>query len=273
MKKLLVSIVAGAAAVACWGQAYAADLGYPAYKAPPLAAPVQSWTGLYIGANGGWGWSNINVSETPFGTDRCGRHSGPGSDSTSAKGALFGGQLGYNWQAGNFVLGVEGDYDGASINGSQQVVFPSILAPSGNTNGFMVHENINSLATIRGRIGYTWGPGLLYFTGGGAWENVQPAASSAPTPARTCMAIPRSGSFSTTKSGYVVGVGFEWMVAQNWTVRAEYLYYDFNGGGNNYQLGLANCANGANCGVNVTAANNNISAFRLGANYKFDRFR
>jgi hypothetical protein len=62
------------------------------------------------------------------------------------------------------VLGVEGDYDGASINGSQQGAFPSILAPSGNTNGLMVHENINSLATVRGRIGHTWGPGLLYFT-------------------------------------------------------------------------------------------------------------
>ncbi len=69
MKKLLVSIVAGAAAVACLGQAYAADLGYPAYKAPPLAAPVQSWTGLYIGANGGWGWANANATVSPFGPD------------------------------------------------------------------------------------------------------------------------------------------------------------------------------------------------------------
>ena len=60
------------------------------------------------------------------------------------------------------------------------------------------------------------------------------------------------------------------MVAQNWTVRAEYLYHDFNSGGTNYQIGLANCASGANCGVNAVAANNNISAFRLGANYKFD---
>jgi outer membrane immunogenic protein len=271
MKKLLVSIVAGAAAVACLGQAYAADLGYPAYKAPPPVAPVQSWTGLYIGANGGWGWSNINVSETPFGTTGIADILA-GSYSTSAKGGLFGGQLGYNWQAGNFVLGIEGDYDGASINGSQQGVFPSILAPSGNTNGFMVHENINSLATIRGRIGYTWGPGLLYFTGGGAWENVQANGIISANTGPSVYGNSATGSFSTTKSGYVVGAGFEWMVAQNWTVRAEYLYYDFNGGGTNYQLGLANCAV-ANCGVNVTSASNNISAFRLGANYKFDWFR
>ena len=179
-------------------------------------APVQSWTGLYIGANGGWGWSNINVSETPFGPVGIADILA-GSYSTSAKGAVFGGQLGYNWQAGNFVLGVEGDYDGASINGSQQGTFPSLQ--SGYTSGFMVHENINSLATIRGRIGYTWGPGLVYFTGGGAWENVQATGMAS----WGYLGNSTTGSFSTNRSGYVVGGGFEWLVAQNWTVRAIFI--------------------------------------------------
>ena len=113
MKKLLVSIVAGAAAVACWGQAYAADLGYPAYKAPPLAAPVQSWTGLYIGANGGWGWSNINATVSPFGPAALADFGTQTIGGNNANGAVFGGQIGYNWQfAPLWVLGIEGDVDG-----------------------------------------------------------------------------------------------------------------------------------------------------------------
>jgi opacity protein-like surface antigen len=80
-----------------------------------------------------------------------------------------------------------------------------------------------------------------------------------------------TGDLTNTRSGFVVGGGVEWMVTQSWTVRGEYLFYDFSGANTN-GLPFANCA-APGCGVNVTTANNNISVFRLGANYKFDWFR
>jgi outer membrane immunogenic protein len=273
MKKLLLAL----ATVTCVGPVHAADL---ALKASPLPPP-PSWTGLYIGANGGWGWSNTNASETPFGVAAIGDIA-PQSLSVATKGAVFGGQLGYNWQVSNWVLGVEGDYDGASINGSQQAVFNSLTGIAGSTNGYMVRDNINSLASIRGRLGYTWGPGLLYFTGGGAWENVQTDVMISGQTAPFINGVSGTGSFSNTRSGFVVGGGLEWQVARNWTVRAEYLYYDFNGGGTNQAVTLASCntgpaggfgPGGPPCGANAGNANNNTSVFRLGANYKVDWFR
>jgi outer membrane immunogenic protein len=269
MRKVLF-IFAVIGAMAAVGPAAGADL---ALKAPPIAAaPVQSWTGLYIGANGGLGWSNVNVSADPFGTSALDEII-PQSFSLKAKSGVFGGQLGYNWQAGNWVLGIEGDYDAAGINGSQQSVFASKNAAAfGGTNTFAARENINSLASIRGRLGYTWGPGLFYFTGGGAWENVQTNATISANPLLGGFFVGNSatGSFSSTRSGYVVGGGLEWLVAQSWTVRAEYLYYNFTGGGNSNGLSLA-CDGG--CGVNIASADNNISVLRLGANYKIDWFR
>ena len=181
------------------------------------------------------------------------------------------------------MLGVEGDYDGAGINGSQQATFNSLLVAPGFANsGFMVHENIDSLASIRGRLGYTWGPGLLYVTGGGAWEHMQTNAIISGNVGINTLGNTGTGNFSNTRSGYVVGGGVEWMVAQNWTVRAEYLYYDFNGGGGTGQtVGIPNCSTGPGagfgasgvCGAHVASANNNVNVFRLGASYKFDWFR
>ena len=137
MKKLLVSFVAGAAAVACLGQAYAADLGYPAYKAPPLAAPVQSWTGLYIGANGGWGWANANATVSPFGPDSLADFGTQTIGGNNANGAVFGGQIGYNWQfAPLWVLGIEGDVDGGGAGNTHNVTIASGLMPGIGNVGF-----------------------------------------------------------------------------------------------------------------------------------------
>jgi outer membrane immunogenic protein len=85
--------------------ASAADLPRPVYKAPPYLspAPTFSWTGFYVGLNGGYGWDRLSGTGT-F-----------GSDSITAKGWLGGGQIGYNYQIGQFVVGVEGDFDWANV--------------------------------------------------------------------------------------------------------------------------------------------------------------
>ena len=166
------------------------------------------------------------------------------------------------------MVGVEGDFDWAGLNNAS----PSLAVSPGSggtaTDGFMQHQNIHWLASIRGRLGYVWGPSLLYVTGGAASDernnnllvstntNVAGAAASA-------------ASFSTTRSGWVVGAGYEWMITPNWIVRAEYLHYGFKGGDFNPVSVPCGFAPGNVCGVNVSSSNNNIDVVRLGLSYKF----
>jgi outer membrane immunogenic protein len=157
------------------------------------------------------------------------------------------------------VLGVEGDFDGTGISRTQQNVFPNLLSPL-DTDAFSATEKANWLARARARVGYVWGPGLFYITGGGAWEHT---TTNVLVSANTGF-----GDFSKTNSGWVVGAGYEWMVAPNWIVRGEYLFYDFNKTNIN-SLALANdCAVINTCGVNVSNTMNNINAIRLGVSYK-----
>jgi outer membrane immunogenic protein len=266
MKSILLTAVA-ASFFACSAGAFAADLTMP-FKAPPppAAAPVSDWTGFYIGANGGWGWSSFDPVISPVGAASIADFPTT-SFTTSTNGAIFGGQVGYNWQAGSWLLGVEGDIDGAGISGTQTVLFPSGLNHNA-IDGFTETDKIEGLASIRGRIGYVWGPGLLYFTGGGAWERVvHNTMVSTDTTAGT-FANSASGSFSATRSGFVIGGGYEWMVAQHWTVRAEYLYYDFTQT-DSTAFTFPTCAGGGSCGANAAVGSNNISVARIGVNYKF----
>src|SRR5215470_9997211 len=113
MKKLLLASAA-ASTLTFAGAANAADLRMP-LKAPPPPAPVFSWSGCYVGANWGWGWGNKNATGLSFGSFTS---YGTFTDG-KVSGAIFGGQLGcnYQWPGSNFVFGVEGHYDGADING------------------------------------------------------------------------------------------------------------------------------------------------------------
>lgn len=270
MKKLLVSIVAGAAAVACLGQAYAADLGYPAYKAPPLAAPVQSWTGLYIGANGGWGWANANATVSPFGPDSLADFGTQTIGGNNANGAVFGGQIGYNWQfAPLWVLGIEGDVDGGGAGSTHNVTIASGLMPGIGNVGLGASSKLDYLATVRGRIGYVWGPGLLYFTGGGAWAGFNHDGIISTNTAPGTYGQSAVGSWSDTASGYVLGGGYEWMIANHWMARAEYLYYGFGNNNNSRSFAFPACNSGVACGANVSVGNANISVARFGLSYKF----
>ena len=247
--------------------AHAADIGV--YVPMPLFVPAPTWTGLYVGANGGWGWSNINTTVTPFGpvpSPPVVPHPVPTYPkdptlSSNSDGAVFGGQIGYNWQISSWVLGIEGDFDGASISGTRHLVLANAVAPS--TDGFSATVRANWLASIRGRLGYIWGPGMLYFTGGGAWEDVTVDAMLS----NGVLGQSAAGSFSKTFSGFVIGGGYEWMVAPNWTVRGEYLFYDFSNG-NTGSLVLPNCG-ALGCGARVSNNTNEINVFRLGVNYKF----
>jgi outer membrane immunogenic protein len=168
---------------------------------------------------------------------------------------VFGGQLGYNWQAGSWVFGVEGDVDGVGAQRSVKTLFQ----PATFTT-FSASATPEWLATVRGRIGYAWGPGLIYVTGGGAWSAVQFDTNDGGT---------ASGSFNNTRSGWTLGGGYEWMFAPSWMLRAEYLYYSFHGTVDSTNAFVL----AARAGVAHSWENINTSVVRIGLNYKLDWWR
>jgi outer membrane immunogenic protein len=188
------------------GGASAADLAARPYtKAPPIAEAVYNWTGFYIGANGGYGWGKTTSVDTVIGT----------SSTHNPSGALAGGQIGYNWQAGSWVFGLEADGDWANIRGS---------APCPNP-AFGCASNTRALASFRGRIGYAAGPVLFYGTGGVGYANTNYNEFSVGG------AIPPAGAsafYSTDRWGYAVGAGIEYGFTPNWSAKLEYMHYGFD---------------------------------------------
>jgi outer membrane immunogenic protein len=274
MKKF---VIAGAAFAALIGSsAFAADMGLKA-PAAPTYTPPSSWSGFYIGANGGYGWSQSSTTADPFQNFTTATPViPPFGISQQLSGALAGVQLGYNYQMSAWVLGVEGDFDGAGLNNSSQATALDPLGGAGGTatDGFMAHEDIEWLATLRGRLGYTWGPSMLYVTGGGAWEGVKDSYLLSTDTARVDVYSASSGaSITTTRSGWVVGGGWEWMINPNWIARLEYLHYDFSNSSSTVSIPVtcAGFAAGSTCGSNATSSNNSIDAVRVGLSYKFGR--
>ena len=183
MKKvLLAALMAGVAS-----SAMAADL--PTRKAPPApkvysAPPIFSWTGLYVGVNGGWGGSSN------------------GGDFGSPTGGLIGGTVGYNYQIGQFVAGLEGDWDWADLNKS-------------GTNLLGAYSNkIDQMVTARARAGFAVDRALLYVTGG--YAGVEDKVN-----------VP--GVFGSTdwRSGGAIGAGVEYAFTNNISAKAEYIYTAF----------------------------------------------
>jgi outer membrane immunogenic protein len=199
MKTFLLATVA-LVALGATVPALAADLPARTYtKAPAYAAPLYNWTGFYIGGHIGGAFSGDNN----FG----GLTTGNNND-----GRFLGGlQAGYDYQfAPNWVLGIEGQYSwlGSNNNG---IIFPG---------GFLYTNNQRALGSVTGRVGYTWGPALLYVKGGYAFSdnNDSLAFNGAPV------------AFAFTsghRDGFTVGAGLEYLFTQNWSAKVEYQYYNF----------------------------------------------
>ena len=214
------------------GSASAADM---ALKAPPPVVPVWSWTGFYVGGNAGWvGSSSNNIFNTGTDTGAGGLGASlnvvgsiPQSINDRYSGFIGGAQAGYNWQMGNWLIGVEADIDGASAKSSVLAIFPgNALAVPLSTN---YSRELDWLATFRGRVGILASPSLLlYGTGGLAVGETKIGnqficATCAP-PAST-----QAGTVATsdnTAVGWTAGVGAEWMFSAKWSAKIEYLYVD-----------------------------------------------
>jgi outer membrane immunogenic protein len=243
--------------------------GSPMRGTPAYAAPI--WSGFYAGWNGGGAETRINTSEQPFGPAAIADIQ-PQSLKIKPSGALYGGQAGYNVQHGNMVAGVEVDFDYAGMGDSSQVTFPSIVVPTLGRDGFSASQRIDWLASIRGRVGMTtmalWKPTLLYVTGGVAYERLSTKAMVSGNTATEIFGQSGIVSFSDVKTGFVLGVGAETAIAPNWSLRSEYLYYDFNDS-NSGVLTIANCNGGVACGATIRSGSNTINAMRVGLNYRF----
>lgn len=252
MRKLLTTAAFLAFAIS---SASAADMA-PQYKAPPILAPVWSWTGFYGGIHVGGGFSDTNVAAVnqlipPPAIDT-------GFLGTNGSGVVGGGQIGYNWQFGpNWLLGIEGDISGTGIrnNASTPITVAGVpIAPFGFNH--VADRSIDWMASIRGRLGWVWDRWLVYGTGGAAWADVNYRTDF------TGFATNNPINNNRTLSGWVAGGGVEYAVTNNWTVRAEYLYYDLG------DITVVNPT--AVPGFNyLTTFDNKIHVGRAAVNYKF----
>ena len=227
MKKLLLG---AAAIIAFAAPAAAADIQARTYsKAPAYTAPavVYNWTGFYIGGHVGGAFAGDNSLQ--------------GSDARF----LGGVQGGFDYQfAPNWVMGIEAQYSWMGGGNNTGVLFPG---------GTLVSANSDQLGSVTGRLGYTWGPAMLYGKGGYAWRdnnNLGVSIAGVQQP------------FSTDgnrKDGYTVGAGLEYMFAPNWSAKAEYQYYNF--GNTTFNTGPADIVG--------TRFRNDEHTVKAGLNYRF----
>ena len=225
MKKPLIGAVAFALLAA---PAVAADLPAGTYtKAPVYKAPeaLYNWTGFYIGAQLGGAFTGNNGL---------------------SKGSRFLGGIdaGVNYQfAPNWVLGGEVEFNGLAGGNNARVFPPNVSEIAKN----------NELGSLTGRVGYTWGPGLVYAKGGFAFrDNYNTAVTMGGVPT----------AFTTTGSktdGYTVGAGLEYMFAPNWSAKGEYQYYNF--GNTTFLTGPA--------ALRANTFRNDEHSVKVGVNYHF----
>jgi outer membrane immunogenic protein len=200
--------------------AFAADLPMKAALEP---TPVYSWTGFYVGGNVGGAWSRNSGTITFLGPLS---PLDPFTGNTGGSAAIGGFQEGINWQfARTWVVGIEGDWSwtNAGRGLSQALTFGGIPLnfPSNGSLG----AKLDWLASARNRLGYLVTPNLMiYGTGGVAWGKIDYAANASLNDP-VGFIYTSNAAFSHTEVGWVAGGGLEWMFADHWLLRGEYLYY------------------------------------------------
>jgi outer membrane immunogenic protein len=210
MKKFLLSII-GLVAMGIAAPASAADLAARPYKAPPpMMAAIYDWSGFYIGLNGGGGWShkcwdrNTALGGVFLATEGC----------HDASGGVFGGQIGYRWQAGGWVFGVEAQGDWANLKGSNT----SLIVPVGNLLVLPAtadRSRIDGFGLFTGQVGYAWNS-VLWYVKGGAAVVADKYTGYFPVTGLTFDRV------SETRWGGAIGTGLEFSFAPNWSVAFEY---------------------------------------------------
>lgn len=211
------------------------------YKAPPAIAPVAyTWTGCYIGINGGgaWGqktWStNVAFPDADVAT----------SNSHDVTGGLVGGTIGCNYQTGQFVIGIEGDVDWADLSGSNSF---TVNSPRFFTN-LTERSKVDFLSTVTGRFGFAVDRALFYGKGGVAFAHDKFSIDAFGA---------NFANADETRVGWTIGAGVEYAIVANWTAKIEYNYMDFGSHGTTFDNGDS---------ADITQR---IHAVKAGVNYRF----
>jgi outer membrane immunogenic protein len=266
-------------------------------KAPPVPVVIPySWTGCYIGVNGGWVASRNRYDLSPSGSylnapgaaappNAAGTGDFPASIAALShlydshdSGGLVGAQVGCNYQMGQFVFGVEGDWQWTSLSDSISTAFAAFANPGNPAFTNAAHiETVSSkmewFGTLRARGGIAFDRLFLYATGGLAFANLQ---STTNVSFGTVAGNPvyngaiHIGSESWTRAGWVIGAGGEYAFAPHWSVKAEYLYMDF--GTHTYLSPLVAATAPAVVGPGyswTTSVRERFHIARVGINYKF----
>ena len=281
MKKLLLSTVAFAALA---GAASAADL--PSRRVAPapayVAVPVFTWTGLYAGVNAGYACSDkgsiftsgnngpVGGPSTIFNVGNGARPAGVQLDRDGFSG---GGQIGYNYQIGSLVLGIEADASYTDLARTGQVT-----GTTGAVSSF--RSTTDYIGTVRGRVGYAFDRFLVYGTGGFAYGDVYNRGFFFATPAAGGTNVLQfSGARNRMETGYTLGGGVEYALPTSFsvfnsnavTLKAEALYYDL--GRSNVTIADTGAAPAATRGQSYNSRFDNSGVLvRAGLNFKFNAF-
>jgi outer membrane immunogenic protein len=252
-------------------------IGGPAFAANPASVVAANWTGFYVGLNAGWARARSDVSNSTdaggyfFPANVAGLNAA-GSFGTSDDGFTGGGQIGYNWQTGIWVLGVEGDFSALITKSQNTLIIPFVTVPA---NGTRIDNQIETdwFATIRGRLGVVaYGSALLYATGGVAFANMKLATTTfdlVPVPNGINCTTQHCGASggSSTKTGWTAGGGMEWAINRNWSAKGEYLFADFG------SVSIDTVHNGPNVPAVPSVIHTNVDlhlhVIRAGLNYRF----
>ena len=277
MPRLLMLVAAASLSFAVAQAASAADLPLPSKEPMVIPPPVYTWTGFYIGGNVGAGFgtteSTLNIGPPNTIINALTGGGAPPITfnlpiaSQSTNGFLGGGQVGYNWQTGVFVFGIEGDFDGAGLQGT---------APCALIFACTVKHNWE--ADITGRVGVVAiDRALIYLKGGVAWEQASYNLGNSITVggAGGGTAALNAGT-STTRTGGLLGMGIEYKFLPHWSTKLEYNFIDFGNQTTNFPItvgvtGLtlpANVASALAGGVPVTIRDYQ-HIIKAGVNYDF----
>lgn len=256
LTKFLRTSAAALGALAVASAANAADIYTSGMKEAPVYIPPPVWTGFYIGAHIGAAWESIgnqNMQFDDWGAWGCGTSCtyaySPAilHPSEQSNGDAFGGvQFGYNFQSpGAFVYGIEVDLGGMALNGHAIAHGATSYADSNSyswSTPVMMNEEGQGgfYGDVTGRLGWTWGTAMVYAKGGFAWLNTNLSMNE------SIMDYGQIGcasggvgwceyghSENTTLTGWTLGGGVEWKVSPAWSIKAEYLHFEFDNFNNN----------------------------------------
>jgi len=239
MRRLTIAI---ACSIGLGGAAFSADLAIdPIIELAAPSAANYDWTGFYLGGVAGYGWGDsehCDASANP----PC----QPGFPHFDLEGGTGGVTLGYNWQAVNWVFGIEADYSWGDIDGT---------SPGGGfcgAGGATCNTDIESYGTVRGRLGYAFDRILPYLTAGVAFSQLH---------ASILTGAPTESGDTTTATSFTVGGGVEFAFGMHWSGKIEYLYVDSP---NDFDYDILSA-----CVVNCFTSDNSFHTVRVGVNYLF----